>query len=249
MISQPMTNEAVVVLTPNGIRFPQTGGPKPTSQRRYSLVKQLKAEVKVLGAIQILCGVMVLILGIIFVSAPNSPSFTPVFSIPLKAAYPFVGGLCFVISGTLSVIMEKKSTKPLVWSSVAANILSSLCALVGFILLSVTLAALDPAFRKCTFNQKNRELEETTFHYYVHPLIDKECFTAKSTLTGTLSVMLIYTVLELCLAVLTAAVWWKQAHSDFLGSVLFLPQSYKNKSSTASKAFHADPGYKELVTS
>lgn len=49
MISQPMSNEAVVVLTPNGIRFPQTGGPKPTSQRRYSLVKQLKAEVKVLG--------------------------------------------------------------------------------------------------------------------------------------------------------------------------------------------------------
>uniref|UniRef100_A0A667HTX9 Membrane spanning 4-domains A6A n=1 Tax=Lynx canadensis TaxID=61383 RepID=A0A667HTX9_LYNCA len=148
MLSRSMTNEAIAVLTPNGISFPQTGEPKPTNQRQYNLKKQLKAEVKVLGAIQILCGVMVLSLGIILVSVPSSPSFTPVFSTLLKSAYPFMGGLCFVISGTLSVIMEKKSTKPLVQSSVVANILSSLCALVGFILLSVTLDAVDPAFRK-----------------------------------------------------------------------------------------------------
>lgn len=36
-------------------------------------------------------------------------------------------------------------------------------------------------------------------------------------LQGTLSVMLIYTVLEFCLAVLTAVVWWKQARSNFPG--------------------------------
>ena len=34
---------------------------------------------------------------------------------------------------------------------------------------------------------------------------------------GTLSVMLICTVLELCLAWLAAVVWWKQARSDFTG--------------------------------
>ncbi|XP_045341326.1 membrane-spanning 4-domains subfamily A member 6C-like isoform X2 [Leopardus geoffroyi] len=113
MLSRSMTNEAIAVLTPNGISFPQRGEPKPTNHRQYNLKKQLKAEVKVLGAIQILCGVMVLSLGIILVSVPSSPSFTPVFSTLLKSAYPFMGGLCFVISGTLSVIMEKKSTKPL----------------------------------------------------------------------------------------------------------------------------------------
>uniref|UniRef100_A0A8C8WQC0 Membrane-spanning 4-domains subfamily A member 6A n=1 Tax=Panthera leo TaxID=9689 RepID=A0A8C8WQC0_PANLE len=248
MLSRSMTNEAIAVLTPNGISFPQTGGPKPTNQRQYNLKKQLKAEVKVLGAIQILCGVLVLSLGIILVSVPSSPSFTPVFSTLLKAAYPFMGGLCFVISGTLSVIMEKKSTKPLVQSSVVANILSSLCALVGFILLSVTLDAVDPAFRKCTFNKEQRKPERTTFNYYINPYMDKECITAKTTLTGTLSVMLIYTVLEFCLAALSAVIWWKEAHSDFPGHVLFLPQSCKNKSSTPSKAF-GDPGYEELVTS
>nr|XP_060462765.1 membrane-spanning 4-domains subfamily A member 6D-like isoform X1 [Panthera onca] len=278
MLSRSMTNEAIAVLTPNGISFPQTGEPKPTNQRQYNLKKQLKAEVKVLGAIQILCGVLVLSLGIILVSVPSSPSFTPVFSTLLKAAYPFMGGLCFVISGTLSVIMEKKSTKPLssvtktvtvlqrglcvvdsvqtleksqsklVQSSVVANILSSLCALVGFILLSVTLDAVDPAFRKCTFNKEQRKPEWTTFNYYINPYMDKECITAKTTLTGTLSVMLIYTALEFCLAALSAVIWWKEAHSDFPGRVLFLPQSCKNKSSTPSKAFR-DPGYEELVTS
>ncbi|XP_047679245.1 membrane-spanning 4-domains subfamily A member 6A [Prionailurus viverrinus] len=183
MLSRSMTNEAVAVLTPNGISFPQTEEPKPTNQRQYNLKKQLKAEVKVLGAIQILCGVMVLSLGIILVSVPSSPSFTPVFSTLLKSAYPFMGGLCFVISGTLSVIMEKKSTKPLVQSSVVANILSSLCALVGFILLSVTLDAVDPAFRKCTFNKEQRKPEWTTFSYFINPYMDKQCITAKTTLT------------------------------------------------------------------
>lgn len=44
---------------------------------------------------------------------------------------------------------------------------------------------------------------------------------------GTLSVMLICTVLEFCLAVLAAVVWWKKAHSTFTGvSVLTcLPKS------------------------
>lgn len=44
---------------------------------------------------------------------------------------------------------------------------------------------------------------------------------------GTLSVMLICTVLEFCLALLAAAVWWKEAQSNFAGvSVLAgLPES------------------------
>ncbi|XP_034501918.1 membrane-spanning 4-domains subfamily A member 6A isoform X2 [Ailuropoda melanoleuca] len=216
-----MANQTIVVLTPNGINFPQTETPKPTNQRQDSLEKRLKAEIKVLGTIQILCGAMVLSWGIILVSVPSSPQYTPMLSILLKAAYPFVGALCFVISGILSVIMEKKSTKLLAQSGVAANILSSLCALVGFILLSVNLAALDPAFWNCTLNKEGK---------------------------GTLSVMLICTVLEFCLALLAAAVWWKEAHSNFAGSVLFLPQSYKNKSSMPAKAF-SDPGNEELLPS
>ncbi|XP_027436771.1 LOW QUALITY PROTEIN: membrane-spanning 4-domains subfamily A member 6A-like [Zalophus californianus] len=154
----------------------------------------------------------------------------------------------FVISGILPVIMEKKSTKPLAQSSVAANILSSLCALVGFILLSGNLAALDSAFWKCDLNREDRVPKGYSLFHYLHPYAKDDCFTAKTTLAGTLSVMLICTVLEFCMATLAAVVWWKQAYSDFAGSVLFLPQSYKNKSSIPAKAF-SDPGYEELLTS
>nr|XP_019609557.1 PREDICTED: membrane-spanning 4-domains subfamily A member 6A-like [Rhinolophus sinicus] len=177
MLSQPMTNETVVVLTSNRINLPQTEKPKSTNQGQ-DILKKLKAEVKVLGTIQILCGVMVLSLGIILKSASFRPPFTQVFSTLLQAAYPFLGALCFVISGSLSIITEKKSTKSL----------------------------------------------------------------------GMLSMTMICTVLELCLAVLVAGIWWKQAHSDFPDSVRFLTLSHKNKPGMITKATF-DSGYEELLTS
>ncbi|XP_045642735.1 membrane-spanning 4-domains subfamily A member 6E-like isoform X3 [Ursus americanus] len=201
IISQPMANQTIVVLTPNGINFPQTETPKPTNQTQDSLEKRLKAEIKVLG---------------------------------------------FVISGILSVIMEKKSTKLLARSGVAANILSSLCALMGFILLSVNLAALDPTFWNCTLNKEGKVPKGHRFFRFLWPYAKVNCSMAKTILAGTLSVMLICTVLEFCLALLAAAVWWKEAQSDFAGSVLFLPQSYKNKSTIPAKAF-SDPGNEELL--
>ncbi|XP_035560122.1 membrane-spanning 4-domains subfamily A member 6D-like [Canis lupus baileyi] len=249
VISQPMASETIIVLTPNGINFPQTGKPKPTKQRQDSLEKRLKAEVKVFGTIQILCGAMLLILGIILAFAPSSPHFTAVLSVLLKTSYPFIGALCFVISGILSIVMEKRSTKPLAQSTVAANILSFLCALLGFVLLSVNLAALDPAFWNCDLDSKKEVHEHYKYYLHLmHPDIKEECFMTKGTLAGTLSVMLICTVLELCLAWLAAVVWWKQARSDFTGSVLFLPQGNKNESSIPIKAF-SDPGYEKLLTS
>ncbi|XP_059101097.1 membrane-spanning 4-domains subfamily A member 6C-like [Peromyscus eremicus] len=111
---QIMTNETVTVISPNGANFPQTDKPQPTEQRQDSLKKHLKTEVKVIAAIQIMCGVMVLSLGIILASVPTVPHFTPVFSVLLKSGYPFVGALFFIISGILSVITKTKSTKSLV---------------------------------------------------------------------------------------------------------------------------------------
>ncbi|XP_072826128.1 membrane-spanning 4-domains subfamily A member 6A isoform X2 [Vicugna pacos] len=245
MIPQPMTNESVVVLTPSGIYFPSAEKPKLTIQRQASLEKCLKAEIKVLGTVQIMCGVMVLSLGIILASSSFSQYFTPVFSTLLKAAYPFIGALCFILSGSLSVITEKKSTKRLAQSILVANILSSLSALAGFILLSVKLAALGPAFRMCDLPR-----EELTYHHFYpfnfHETI-KDCYLAESVLAGTLSLMLICTVLEFLLAVLAAVAWRKQARSDSPESVLFLPEGHKNKSSMTSKA-PFDPDCEELLT-
>nr|XP_031546585.1 membrane-spanning 4-domains subfamily A member 6A isoform X2 [Vicugna pacos] len=226
MIPQPMTNESVVVLTPSGIYFPSAEKPKLTIQRQASLEKCLKAEIKVLGTVQIMCGVMVLSLGIILASSSFSQYFTPVFSTLLKAAYPFIGALC-------------------AQSILVANILSSLSALAGFILLSVKLAALGPAFQMCDLPR-----EELTYHHFYpfnfHETI-KDCYLAESVLAGTLSLMLICTVLEFLLAVLAAVAWRKQARSDSPESVLFLPEGHKNKSSMTSKA-PFDPDCEELLT-
>ncbi|XP_032345399.1 membrane-spanning 4-domains subfamily A member 6A isoform X2 [Camelus ferus] len=226
MIPQPVTNESVVVLTPSGIYFPSAEKLKPTTQRQASLKKCLKAEIKVLGTVQIMCGVMVLSLGIILASSPFAQYFTQVFSTLLKAAYPFIGALC-------------------AQSTLVANILSSLSALAGFILLSVKLAALGPAFWLCDLPR-----EELTYHHFYplnfHETI-KDCYLAESVLAGTLSLMLICTVLEFFLAVLAAVAWQKQARSDSPESVLFLPEGHKNKSSTTSKA-PFDPDCEELLT-
>ncbi|KAL2806014.1 membrane-spanning 4-domains subfamily A member 6A isoform 4, partial [Daubentonia madagascariensis] len=217
MISQPMTNEDIVVLPKNGIKLSQTEKPKLTNQRQDSLKKHLKDEVNVIGTIQIFCGVVVLNLGIILASASFSPHFTHVFSNLLNSGYPFAGPLCFVISGSLSIITDKRPSKTLVRSSLAGSILSTLSALVGFILFSVNLAALGPASLQCQLDKDNIPTVGYSYHYYRDPYPIKDCYMAKTSLVGTLSLMLICTVLEFCLAVLTAVLWWKQVHSDFGG--------------------------------
>ncbi|XP_053417432.1 membrane-spanning 4-domains subfamily A member 6A-like [Nycticebus coucang] len=243
MISQPVTNDTIIVVPPNG-NFSQTEKPKPTHQRQDILKKCLKDEVNVIGTIQIFCGMVVLNLGIILASASFSPHFTHVFSTLLKSGYPFAGPLCFVISGSLSIITEKKSTKPLVHSSLAGSILSIVTALVGFILLSVHLSALSAALLQCELDTKNKPTANYRYHFYQDLYSIKDCFMAQTSLVGTLSLMLICTVLELCLAVFTAVLWWKKAHSDFRGTVRFLSQSCKDISNTKMPC---DRAYEELL--
>lgn len=245
MISQIMTNEAVTVITSDGIKFPQTSKPQPTHQSPGSLKKSLKAEVKVMATIQIMCGVMVFCLGTVLASAVIIPHFTSVYSVLLKSTYPFLGALCFIISGILSVITDTKSTKSLVHSSLALSILSIPCALMGIIILSINLTNLDDALQQCELSRLSRPTEYM-YRSYMGPQ-DIDCFHAKAVLTGAMSVMLICSVVELGLAVLTAVLWWKQAHSNCSGNVIFLSQDSRNKSSMLSKA-DSTSAYEGLLT-
>ncbi|KAM4847090.1 membrane-spanning 4-domains subfamily A member 6D-like [Thomomys bottae] len=224
MIPQVVTTDTVTVLRSNGTNFDQPNQPQPTHQRDYILKKHLRAEIKVIGAIQILCGVMVLSLGIILACAPFSPDFTPVFSSLLKSGYPFVGPVCFIVSGALSVITDKMSTKPLIHSSLALNVVSFVFGLVGFILLSLNLNDLDPALQNCELG-----IQPTVPYHYYHTSRSNECYLAKTTLAGVLGLMFVCTLVELVLAVLSAVLWWKQANADFLASVHFLSQSSYEK--------------------
>ncbi|XP_064145359.1 membrane-spanning 4-domains subfamily A member 6A-like [Loxodonta africana] len=126
MISKHIPSETILVLTSGGIKFPQTEKPKPTNQRLDSLVKCLKSEIKVVGIIQILCGLMRLSLGLILISSSSSSQFTPLFSNLLNAGYPFTGAIC-------------------VPSSLITKILSCSFAVVGFSILYIGLVALGHA--------------------------------------------------------------------------------------------------------
>ncbi|XP_078197262.1 membrane-spanning 4-domains subfamily A member 6A-like isoform X1 [Callithrix jacchus] len=93
MTSQPIPNETIIVLPSNAISFSQAEKLEPTNQGQDSLKKRLQAEVKVIGIIQILCGMKVLSLGIILASASFSTNFMQVISTLLKSAYLFIGPL------------------------------------------------------------------------------------------------------------------------------------------------------------
>lgn len=242
MIPQVVTSETVAMISPNGMSLPQTDKPQPFHQWQDSLKKHLKAEIKVMAAIQIMCAVMVLALGIILASVPSNLHFTSVFSVLLKSGYPFIGALFFIVSGILSIVTETKSTKILVDSSLTLNILSVSFAFMGIIIISVSLAGLHPASEQCL---QSKELRPTEYHYY--QFLDRnECFAAKSVLAGVFSLMLISTMLELGLAVLTAMLWWKQSHSNIPGNVMFLPHSSNNDSNMESKVL-CNPSYEEQL--
>uniref|UniRef100_A0A8C6IH93 Membrane-spanning 4-domains, subfamily A, member 6B n=1 Tax=Mus spicilegus TaxID=10103 RepID=A0A8C6IH93_MUSSI len=242
MIPQVVTSETVAMISPNGMSLPQTDKPQPFHQWQDSLKKHLKAEIKVMAAIQIMCAVMVLALGIILASVPSNLHFTSVFSVLLKSGYPFIGALFFIVSGILSIVTETKSTKILVDSSLTLNILSVSFAFMGIIIISVSLAGLHPASEQCL---QSKELRPTDYHYY--QFLDRnECFVATSVLAGVFSLMLISTMLELGLAVLTAMLWWKQSHSNIPGNVMFLPHSSNNDSNMESKVL-CNPSYEEQL--
>lgn len=216
MIPQVENNETIPAILSNGINFPQTDKPKPTYQWQDSLKKHLKPEIKVMAAIQIMCAVTVLGLGIIFASVQHVPHFTSVISVLLKSGYPFVGALFFIVSGILSIITERKSTKPLVDCSLTLNILSVSFAFVGIVIISVSLAGLQPASEQC---MQSKGLSPTEYHYY-YPSYDldrNECTITRSVLAGALSVMLISSVLELGLALFSAVLWSKECVLNSLG--------------------------------
>lgn len=213
----------------------------PTNQNRNNLWGYLKSEIKIIGTIQIMCGVMVLSLGILFASVPYSADFSDTIYLLLKTTHPFLGAFCFITSGSLSIITGRKTTKILTQCSLALNIMSCLSAILGFIILSIKLAALGTVSWKCYLNEKAKPTTESRYH---QDNTGTYCSMTNIILSGTLSLMLISTLLELCLSALTAVMWWKQLQDGFSGSVLFLPNSHKNKLSSNMKF---ESSYEELL--
>ncbi|XP_004450972.2 membrane-spanning 4-domains subfamily A member 6D-like [Dasypus novemcinctus] len=128
----------------------------------------------------------------------------------MKSGYPFVGAVCYIICGLLSVISEKKPTKCLAWSRLVTSVVSLVTAAVGFVLLALRLAATTHAWRQCELDAVPTQ-KPPEDHFDHVPNVIRECFRAGSALLGVLSVMCIFTVLALGAAVPTSIVWWRLA--------------------------------------
>ncbi|XP_068964178.1 membrane-spanning 4-domains subfamily A member 6D-like isoform X1 [Petaurus breviceps papuanus] len=255
MTSQPVPSGTFMIVTPSGISMPQMQQPGASSPSDNNLKKGLKEESKVLGTIQTLTGLMILSVGITLACAYDSNYFKPSYSKIVKSGYPFVGGVSFMISGSLSIASERKKTKSLTRISLAANIISGIEATAGLILFSVVLPEVRQNLAQCiqaiSPNQKNEEeRQDYEYGHGYHPYHLSNswpCPMASSILTGTLSVMLIFTGLELSIAVFAAIFDWRRLSGDSNGRVLFLPHGHRINSSLRTALY--DPAYEELGAS
>ncbi|XP_033013420.1 membrane-spanning 4-domains subfamily A member 8-like [Lacerta agilis] len=167
-----------VTLPPGTVQYiqyvgQQVGNPNNQPQTGW-MEKLVKVETKTLGAIQILIGLIHIGFGSV-----SAVLCSWLLTLATLGGYPFWGGLFFIISGTLSVLAEKRVTPCLVRGSIGMNITSAVMALVGIILYLV-------------------ELSVGPFYYYSY---DSKYYWAKAVSTGFAVLLLLFTILEFCIAV------------------------------------------------
>lgn len=209
MLSQPKTKKAFQSSTPKGIIIPQ----KEKPGHIYRKEDELQNEATILGTVQILCCLMISSLGIILVFAPYSSHFNPSVSTILTSGYPFVGALCFAITGSLSIISGKKSTKPFAMSSLSSSAVSFVVAGAGLFLLTASVVALGTATQLCDSEKEHlSSLPYSEDYYSIHEV--KDCLLTRVSLIGVLVVMLTFTVLELLIVAYASVFWWKQVYSN-----------------------------------
>ncbi|XP_070787745.1 membrane-spanning 4-domains subfamily A member 8-like [Pituophis catenifer annectens] len=154
-----------------------TSAPQQVPQKG-PLERFLKAEPKVLGAVQILIGLIHIGFGALSLSSIfYSYSFFPLSSV---GGYPFWGGIFFISSGSLCVAAANNSNRGLVKSSVGLNITSAVMALIGIILYLCELS-----FSSAFWGYQNR--------------YDTDSLSSVS--FGLSSVLLLFSLLEFCIAV------------------------------------------------
>uniref|UniRef100_A0A2K5PWH0 Membrane spanning 4-domains A7 n=1 Tax=Cebus imitator TaxID=2715852 RepID=A0A2K5PWH0_CEBIM len=132
--------------------------------------------------------------------------------------------LGFGVTGSLSIISGKQSTKPFDLSSLTSNAVSSVTAGAGLLLLADSVVALRTASQHC--GSEKEYLSSLPYSEYYYPIYEiRDCVLTSVSLTGVLVVMLIFTVLELLLAAYSSVFWWKQLYSNNPGHSFFLTQS------------------------
>ncbi|XP_072494847.1 membrane-spanning 4-domains subfamily A member 4A-like isoform X1 [Notamacropus eugenii] len=151
-------------------------------QRKNPLRKFLKGEPKALGVIQIMIGLMNFSLGNIldhtFLNQIGQPFL-------FHSGYTFWGPAFFILSGSLSIAAENRTTKGLVKSSLGLNIVSVLVSGMGIYLLLGSLGNIYSIYQ----------------HYTTEPDVYPVGF---SILFGINGLLLVFTFLEFIIAITLA---------------------------------------------
>ncbi|KAK9410249.1 membrane-spanning 4-domains subfamily A member 8-like [Crotalus adamanteus] len=106
-----------------------TSAPQQVPQKS-PMERFLSAEAKVLGAVQIMIGLVHIGFGAVSVYLIHSSYFI----LSGIGGYPFWGGIFFISSGSLCVAAVNRPNRGLVKSSVAMNVISAIITLIGVIL-------------------------------------------------------------------------------------------------------------------
>ncbi|XP_078528264.1 membrane-spanning 4-domains subfamily A member 4D-like isoform X3 [Lissotriton helveticus] len=106
-------------------------GSSVVQHEQYLLQKFIKGEPKILGAIQIMIGIISFFFGATICS-PTLQSFSGF------TGAPFWGGFCFLISGSLSIAAEKKQNYCLIYHDCILSFLLLVCCLEFCISISTS---------------------------------------------------------------------------------------------------------------
>ncbi|XP_058161370.1 membrane-spanning 4-domains subfamily A member 12 [Dasypus novemcinctus] len=158
-----------------------------------------KEEAKIVGAIQIIIGLMHIGFGVVLglMTADQRPVFVFI-SFSFTGGYPFWGGISFITSGSLSIMASKEFSPCLTKGSLGMNIVSAIFALIGVILLLVDMSINGPP------NQEHWVL-----------------LSGK----GISAILMIFSLLEFCITCTTAH-FANLENMNTNRNVLFIPNMY-----------------------
>ncbi|XP_036618492.1 membrane-spanning 4-domains subfamily A member 5 [Trichosurus vulpecula] len=128
------TPQSVFLLLPQKVVNVQTGLKATAFAKKTGIEHFLATEMRIMGAVQVLIGLMNFCFGAVFIFTRISPY--PRFPFIFITGYPFWGAACYINSGSTLIAFERRTTKYLGQMSLIVNTISSVAALVGIVLLS-----------------------------------------------------------------------------------------------------------------
>lgn len=160
-----------------------------TSSLPRPLQKFYKGEPNALGVTQIMTGVIHILLGIIL-TASISSYYPPSIVI---TGYPFWSGILYIISGSLSVATSCNPNLRLVRGSLGMNIVSSVAAGIGIIILSLIKTIDYRSSYYCDHEEDEDNSACRNLFYFQETMY-----------SGIIIVLLVFTILEFCISISTS---------------------------------------------